>query len=325
MKTLITILSLLSSISLFSQSKSQNQCLFSNLTCLSNGTYELEQNECDWEFQNKTPEFIKSFILFGNNENTLEFTLKALKNDHDIDFVIFKKTKSDILPLRTMLTGLERGGNYNEECVGPMGLRENFSQELTNIGCQDNNFLNPLPLLKNEEYLLVVFSKDASGTFKISKSTYRPPSIIDTYVKQDNEILASSELIHNVLNELSINENIEYPIFISKTPKTKYSFESKRCGSIVLKDNHQSQMIELKVIPNPTNEIADIQFNYTSHKNIRLEVLNELGVIVKKETIYANGSFYSHQLNVSNFISGNYIIRLSDGDNLIGNSYLIKI
>jgi Secretion system C-terminal sorting domain len=70
---------------------------------------------------------------------------------------------------------------------------------------------------------------------------------------------------------------------------------------------------DLKVFPNPTSDLLNINFNSSVQQQITLFVTNNLGQTVKTERLGAANGAENLQLDVSNLSTGIYSIHLSNG------------
>jgi len=79
------------------------------------------------------------------------------------------------------------------------------------------------------------------------------------------------------------------------------------------KEIEHSNLGEIVISPNPTNNIVTINFNEAIPNNYKLELYDLLGrAIIEKQITKDSLQF---ELNLENYSSGNYIIRLSDDKN----------
>jgi PKD repeat protein len=66
---------------------------------------------------------------------------------------------------------------------------------------------------------------------------------------------------------------------------------------------------QLKVYPNPSNDILNIEYKFEGEKEVLVNIYNMLGEKIFEEQ-QKNTSGYKKSLNVSNYPSGNYLIRV---------------
>jgi len=105
---------------------------------------------------------------------TLSFTLTPLKEDDDLDFVLYELPNglnncSELIELRCMLSGENRDRPFREwePCTGPTGLSlaEGDIGEFCGCDAGDNNFVSAVNLIEGRVYGLLVnnFSESGNG------------------------------------------------------------------------------------------------------------------------------------------------------------------
>ena len=84
-----------------------------------------------------------------------------------------------------------------------------------------------------------------------------------------------------------------------------------------IKENHLTQTI--KVYPNPASNHFEVDFDQSNSTTHALEIYNELGSLVRQETLFSNSI-----IDVKNLSSGIYMVVIKSDDNvLIGRQQLV--
>ncbi len=124
------------------------------------------------------------FTWIAETDGTLEFTLSPLKEDDDLDFVLYELPNgiddcSNKIMRRCMASG---DFVYPSPCMGPTGLREGDPDQQEPAGCSNasqNSFLAPLSMEEGKAYALIVNNFSATGNgFSIEfggTGTFRGP------------------------------------------------------------------------------------------------------------------------------------------------------
>jgi hypothetical protein len=91
------------------------------------------------------------------------------------------------------------------------------------------------------------------------------------------------------------------------------------CGVLIPKklidSNPLSNSIqELKIFPNPVNNILNINFNQTNKKPFEFSLYDATGKLIKTE--YFSNASATYQVDVSSLIKNNYIYKISTDDYL---------
>jgi endonuclease I len=77
----------------------------------------------------------------------------------------------------------------------------------------------------------------------------------------------------------------------------------------------------LIIFPNPATSIVNIRFKQTPTTNIRVQISDALGRIIKNEI--ANVSQNNISINTNNFAAGKYFVKIISGNEVINESFLI--
>ena len=101
---------------------------------------------------------------------------------------------------------------------------------------------------------------------------------------------------------------------IDKLIKGEYTFGFKK-SSVGTIENANKE-ITLELFPNPTTEWIQLKTNLIYSKNTQVAIYNTLG-----EMVY-NTPFYAHQINVSTFAKGNYILQIKDLNNTYASEFI---
>jgi hypothetical protein len=86
-------------------------------------------------------------------------------------------------------------------------------------------------------------------------------------------------------------------------------------------DDPLSKLIDLKVFPNPAIDYINILIEDVDVKNVKIELYNLEGKLIYNEQWENSGS--AHQLQLNNFSSSQYILRIIDEQNGKVNSFKI--
>ncbi len=101
---------------------------------------------------------VKYFKFKTWETGNLTFKISPNKADDNFDFVVYKGSKSNDSIVRCMANG-DNNFNFPSPCLGPTGLAHNETDTSNIIGCNGiNNFLKPLYVNRNEEYILQIFN-----------------------------------------------------------------------------------------------------------------------------------------------------------------------
>ena len=84
-------------------------------------------------------------------------------------------------------------------------------------------------------------------------------------------------------------------------------------------DNQQANQNKLKIFPNPTNDIINIDMSEIEFKNIKVRILNSLGAIVKKENL-SNTNMLS--ISVSDLQNGVYFVEIQTDNQLLFGKFI---
>ncbi len=99
---------------------------------------------------------------------TLEFTLTPLKDDDDIDFILFELPGGiDDCPNKTGVRCMACGDSkFPSPCMGPTGLRAGESDISESSGCGSgkNSFIKPLDMVAGKSYALMVNNFTSTST-----------------------------------------------------------------------------------------------------------------------------------------------------------------
>lgn len=108
------------------------------------------------------------FTWICDEAGTLEFTLAPLKEDDDLDFVLYELPNGiDDCRNKTLLRCMASGDfNYPSPCMGPTGLKAGETDLSEPAGCNNpsqNSFLAPLNMVSGRAYALVINNFSATG------------------------------------------------------------------------------------------------------------------------------------------------------------------
>jgi hypothetical protein len=103
------------------------------------------------------------------------------------------------------------------------------------------------------------------------------------------------------------------------TPKFVYD-PSVTCNFSIVQTNPQQT---LSVFPNPSTGIFNLSFNTQQESIAQIQILNSLGSLILEETIFLAQKSVKKQIDISNFPSGLYLLKVTYG-NLIYTFKIIK-
>lgn len=98
---------------------------------------------------------------------------------------------------------------------------------------------------------------------------------------------------------------------------------SNSCGTTSSQDTVYVVLLSLEdmftdenfeVYPNPTDQFINIDLTGDFDKELQIELYDPLGRMVTRDEIDGVYGFHHHQLDVSSLASGNYLVRVTDGD-----------
>ncbi len=135
---------------------------------------ELGESDAQCAFKDCSTSENQSFWLKWtcDQPGSLTFTLKPLKPQDDLDFILFDLSNVSSCggkaPLRCMFAGEEAGEPLENWrlCMGQTGLREKEADSFEDCGCDKtkNNFLKPLIMQHKKSYALLINNYSSSGT-----------------------------------------------------------------------------------------------------------------------------------------------------------------
>lgn len=147
---------------------------------------------------------------------------------------------------------------------------------------------------------------------------YAPTCIADAYEVQQKIDAGNWETITDELSDttiaVAINPSSTYIFRVRAKHKGSWSFsswsEEKQMGYLGMNDG--DYMEDIAFGPNPTNDIFNIYFpdNYSP---IDIDIYNSIGI--KIQSLNKQENINETTISTTNWISGMYTIRLSDGEN----------
>lgn len=86
-------------------------------------------------------------------------------------------------------------------------------------------------------------------------------------------------------------------------------------GNTSVKNEQSNSISSLQIFPNPVINKATVNFNLSKSSNVTLEVFNLTGKLIKQERLgkLAKGE-NKIELDMANYITGMYLVKMTDGD-----------
>jgi PKD repeat protein len=178
----------------------------------------------------------------------------------------------------------------------------------------------------NKDQLQVFITKDCNSTWLQRLSTIG--AALETVPP------VSTPFVPSAANEWKEAIALIPATYQTSTFRFKIVFTSKGGNNIYIDDinldthigiNEQQMINELTVFPNPANDELDVLFELKENINARLVVSNVLGqellVTDKKEL---NRGLNKQKLQVSNLVPGIYLIKVVDGNKVLGIKKIVK-
>jgi hypothetical protein len=75
--------------------------------------------------------------------------------------------------------------------------------------------------------------------------------------------------------------------------------------------DNPSLSAKLSIYPNPTNDKVSIRLGLEKVGKVNLKLTDAAGRVVFAETVESNSTDFSHELNLSDYASGTYILLLN--------------
>ena len=117
-------------------------------------------------------------------------------------------------------------------------------------------------------------------------------------------------------NKYSSSSSFSYYLTPGIIPLAEWQLEhlmiSYKLTSNTLYTNDLSGSSNLKLYPNPVNDILNIKFSTSNIENVELYIFDVMGKVVIRHSFKVNNDFNLHRLNIESLNSGIYSIKIGD-------------
>lgn len=229
-----------------------------------------------------------------------------------------------------------------DNCSGSSGSTGNCSQcgictnavstTAANLGTATGKFLNNVRVESkgNDMYIMCtgVNNVVCYETHKISLAG-QAKKAIDVYYKYEGIALLDPVHMKNIsLTYRYNNDNYpSTPYFFNKNSMNVGVFED--VGSIFTSvpnaTEDLSRKLNFNISPNPVHELLKMNMTVYQEFNGFINILNEKGAIAYYEPTNFAPSETTKEINISNFISGNYVLHVSDEDGRVSTLRFVKL
>lgn len=201
-----------------------------------------------------------------------------------------------------------------------------------NIIYRVNNYINPTV----SEKMLTLYSMNFStmGVVSYNNSHY----VVATYELAGNAgykmLYMPINTTNNILNvndnnvtkvEGVINENngtipyefsyVNNKVFLSGfTSIYSFNLEENKNATTLSSINTVSTTVAVTVAPNPATSNINVQYKANDIENIQIQIFNLSGVVMFNKAFNTNAGANVFPINISNYASGNYILKLVTKD-----------
>jgi hypothetical protein len=100
----------------------------------------------------------------------------------------------------------------------------------------------------------------------------------------------------------------------------RYNFTT---GTSVSLAENKLQSSIVKIYPNPTSTILNVDLSFTENASVKLTIVDFLGKEIETAEVLVNSQTKSIALNVSNISAGNYLLKVKKGNEIA--SFKIQI
>jgi hypothetical protein len=109
-----------------------------------------------------------------------------------------------------------------------------------------------------------------------------------------------------------IDANSFYTVVVTNsTGCTSVSSISQYNAPLITGIDNPSLSAKLSIYPNPTNDKVNIRVGLEKVGKVNLKLTDAAGRVVFAETVESNSTDFSHELNLSDYASGTYILLLN--------------
>ncbi|MFC1733124.1 T9SS type A sorting domain-containing protein, partial [candidate division KSB1 bacterium] len=141
----------------------------------------------------------------------------------------------------------------------------------------------------------------------------------DVISSSGDSYVSSGLLLDVTIGETIINTYSSTGLIITQ------GFQQPIPDTIVFVVDNEDRLLEIICFPNPTSDIVNIRIVNHPNKKIKLRVYNLLGGMILQKTLLPNiGNTIEHQMNVSYFPAGNYLINFYNMNHQLSSFKLIK-
>ncbi len=120
------------------------------------------------------------------------------------------------------------------------------------------------------------------------------------------------DTVRNIIGNYSYSTSGTYNIkLILKDNFSCSDTTSKTVVAIASSLNELAGINNLKIYPNPANDVLNVSFNTNGEETIQLRILDLNGKIIKSGMSFDGYGFYEHQLNLDSISKGIYLLEIA--------------
>ena len=290
--------------------------------------------------KNRGPAFVPSDKYTITENGTLNFSIKVADIEGD-EFTVALESAYPFLEI------LSVNKSSNNKGFGFVPIEKIVTvQYKPDYTCQGENKFN---FVSTDSY----GNKETTTVTVIVKNVNRPPVALvvdtiklnptgnyvmvypnDVFSDPDNDIQSISAVIDNSGAANLFNSGVDYLIMPLADGQTFITFVATdaygetaintvqvKVSSTYVGVDEIMKDAELNLYPNPTTDILYMNIPETFSNEIEVSVINQMGMVVKKQIIYQNTP--SNSMDLTDLPEGMYVVRVS-GNNKIKTSKIIK-
>jgi len=138
----------------------------------------------------------------------------------------------------------------------------------------------------------------------------------------------SVKLFHSWVIPSEINADSLFVIAFVQNEETKEVYQAAYTSKfgVLTSDNESLEnlsALDYIVYPNPANETVNLKFNGNRNSDLKLDIYNNTGYLVK--TVYLPGDVKDYNINIHDLPAGIYFVKLNDGYHYSGTTKIIKM
>lgn len=130
-----------------------------------------------------------------------------------------------------------------------------------------------------------------------------------------NFILRNTKTLSLALSNLLANTTYEWRVRGYCSGTTLGYTELSTFNTTVMKTVVADPDAVFKTYPNPNAGVFTVEFNLTQDANVKIRVANQLGQTVYEASDYVSKGNYKHEINITSFEAGAYLVEVTDGTN----------